>query len=104
MKLSNTIFMMVLFTFSSTIFAETMDVNIGNPRVEDGVFKFEVQFKRTDNWVNGFGQIGGLGDSDFYFNYNSEGFSGIPSLTAGFISLKAKIFLQRIYDFIQPFC
>ena len=82
MKLSNTIFMMVLFTFSSTIFAETMDVNIGNPRVEDGVFKFEVQFKRTDNWVNGFGQIGGLGDSDFYFNYNSEGFSGIPSLTA----------------------
>jgi hypothetical protein len=63
------------------LWGETMDVNISNPRVEADSFKFEVQIKRTDNWI-GFGEIGGLGNCDFYFNNNSAAFTGDPTLSS----------------------
>ena len=40
MKMTSTIFM-IFIAYSSAIFAETMDLSIGNPRVESGVFKFD---------------------------------------------------------------
>jgi len=55
-----------------------MDVNIGNPRVEGSSYKFEVQIKKTDSWSDSWS---GLGNCDFYFDYNDLGFTGDPSLT-----------------------
>ena len=80
--------MKILFIILSSILiiplsglTETMDVNISNSRVENDSFKFEIQIKRTDTWDLGFGKIGGLGNSDFYFNNNSAAFAGAPLLS-----------------------
>ena len=62
------LFILVIFLLPLELLSETMDVNISNPRVENDSFKFEIQIKRTDAWDVGFGKIGGLGNSDFYFN------------------------------------
>ena len=57
-----------------------VDLNISNPRIEGNFFKFELQIKRTDDW-GGFGEIGGVGNCDFYFDYNAAGFTGNPALS-----------------------
>jgi hypothetical protein len=54
-----------------------MNVNIGNPRVDADSFKFEVQITRINAWGAGFP---GIGNSDFYFNYNDLAFTGNPFL------------------------
>ncbi len=56
---------LLIFILPLELLGETMDVNIGNPRVESDSFKFEIQIKRTDARDIGFGKIGGLGDCDF---------------------------------------
>ncbi len=73
---------MLIFIIPLELMGETMDVNIGNPRVESDSFKFEVQIKRTDAWDIGFNKDGGLGNCDFYFNNNSAAFTGAPTLSS----------------------
>ncbi len=70
------------FILPLKLLGETMDVNIGDPRVESDSFKFEIQIKRTDAWDIGFGKNGGLGNCDFYFNNNSLAFTGDPTLSS----------------------
>ncbi len=65
----------MIFILPLELLGETLDVNIGNPRVESDSFKFEIQIKRTDAWDIG------LGNCDFYFNNNSLAFAGDPELS-----------------------
>lgn len=59
---------------------ETADLRIINKRIEGDDFKFDMQLKRTSDWAAGYSDVGGLGDSDFYFTYTSGAFTGDPGL------------------------
>ena len=71
-KIATTIGLSLLFMVSS--YAENVDVRINNARVEGGYYKFDLQINATDDWAEGFGQDGGLGNSDWYFNRNAAAF------------------------------
>jgi len=70
----------LIFLTTSLLLAEKMDVMIDNPRVDGDYFKFDLKIKRLDDWSGGFGSIGGVGNCDFYFDYNSSAFKGDPFL------------------------
>lgn len=62
------------------LLAETMEVNIYNPREAGGYFRFDIQIRRLDDWDKGYGKIGGLGNSDFYFLCDTGTFAAAPEL------------------------
>ncbi len=71
----------VLIFVPLMVFGQSMDVRIANERVEGSYYKFDLQIERLDSWIDGFGEIGGLGNSDFYFTYNLNGaFKGDPDV------------------------
>ena len=55
----------------------TADLKISNPRVDGDYFKFEIQIRRTNTWESEILE-NALGNTDFYFNRNASGFTGIP--------------------------
>jgi parallel beta-helix repeat protein len=62
--------------------ANTVDLQISNPRLDGGMFKMEVQLRRTSEWpfiVPSIGYDNLLQDADFQFDYNPAGFTGVPT-------------------------
>ena len=62
----------------------TVDLQISNPRLEGGMFKMEVQLRRTSAWpfiIPGIGYDNLLKDADLQFDYNPAGFTGAPAYT-----------------------
>lgn len=83
MKLKAIVFVLlfVMVLMPCLLVAETADLRINNPRVDGSDYKFELQIKRTDDWtVSGF--LGGLGNSDFYWDRNAAAFTGSPTLSS----------------------
>ncbi|MBS3768233.1 MAG: T9SS type A sorting domain-containing protein, partial [Candidatus Cloacimonetes bacterium] len=55
--------------------AKTIDLEISNPRVEGDYYKMEIVITRTNDWDGA-----AIGNSDFFFTYNSDAFDIDPTL------------------------
>jgi len=72
---------LLFFLFTSYLLAQTLAARISNARVEGSEFKWDIEINRTDDWGSGGGNDA-LGNSDFYFFVNVDGFSSSnPTLT-----------------------
>jgi len=68
------------FLFSEAL-TQSLSARISNPRIESGKFKWDVEINRTDDWGPNF-LDNVLGNCDFYFNVNRNGFTaGNPALS-----------------------
>ncbi|MCK4500093.1 hypothetical protein KAU11_06310, partial [Candidatus Babeliales bacterium] len=77
-------FLMILpllfFGVAPTI-AQSLSARITNARVEEGNFKWDLEIKRTDDWSTGGGNDV-LGNCDFYFYINKDGFTSDEPTTS----------------------
>ncbi|MCG2715940.1 MAG: T9SS type A sorting domain-containing protein [Candidatus Marinimicrobia bacterium] len=70
----------LLFFWVVPTIAQSLSVRITNARVEGGNFKWDVEIKRTDDWGGGSNNI--LGNCDFYFYVNKDGFTSDDPTTS----------------------